>query len=399
MSLTIDQVSDDEVDTFQLDPIYRIGSTGNTLIWMIGFDGERLVIQYGTVREEKEGRLKVDNTEVEVNSSGRDLYEQAMLEAKSRRKRKIDNGYFENYSEGDMIDVVAISSMLCNKWSPEKNQLKRWPVWVQPKLDGIRCRCYVLEDEVKFISRTNIEIMWLESLKSEVKEFCATLSRILIEEGYPPIFKLDGELFSDHIPFDKLSGIVRLKKNKSDDEELIDYYIFDIVLGVNATYDERWNIVHYAMEEREWGRIRLVYPNVAESKDEIVAAHDEFVSQGYEGVIVRKIGGNTEKERSESYYKGTRCSNLMKYKEFLDEEGEIIGAEEGSGREKGAVVWTIRDDRGNEFSVRPKGSIEDRKRMYENREEYIGMRYKYRYQGLDDDRKPRFAIGLGWDDK
>jgi len=84
----------------------------------------------------------------------------------------------------------------------------------------------------------------------------------------------------------------------------------------------------------------------------------------------------------------------MKYKSFQDEEVTIIGFETGVGTEQGAIIYQVRDQRGNEFTVRPRGTIEKRRELYENREELMGLKLTIRFQELTKDGVPRFPVGV-----
>jgi DNA ligase-1 len=85
---------------------------------------------------------------------------------------------------------------------------------------------------------------------------------------------------------------------------------------------------------------------------------------------------------------------LQKVKRFVDDEFEIIGGKDGSGRESGLVVFRCVTDSGLEFDVRPRGTHEIRAEMFKNLNEYLGKNLTVRYQELTDDGKPRFPVGL-----
>ena len=131
-----------------------------------------------------------------------------------------------------------------------------------------------------------------------------------------------------------------------------------------------------------------------EVKDEVdvIIKQAQFVSEGYEGAMVRNKDGK--------YGLGKRSSDLQKVKSFLDGEYEIIGFEEGSGNDAGTVIWQCRTaptsdyPYGNDFMVRPRGTREQRREWYENGTQYIGRMLTVRYQELTDDGIPRFPVGV-----
>jgi len=105
---------------------------------------------------------------------------------------------------------------------------------------------------------------------------------------------------------------------------------------------------------------------------------------GYEGCILRNING--------LYRTNYRSHDLQKYKEFIESEYEIVGFKEGDGRDKGTVIWICKTH-DSTFSVRPRGSIEMRKELYENGNNYIGKKLTVIYQELSEMGIPRFPVG------
>jgi len=400
-----------QVQGFQLPPLYRMSASGKEVIWLIAFDGKDLLMYWGRVEKLPLENLRNSRTAVQLNTSGRNLHEQALLEARARWKRKIDkDGYYEKATPTappPTHPILDMPAMLANKWDPTKNQIHRWPVWVEEKLDGVRCRANPDASGNAFlISRTRLVFSHLNHIRHDLVQFFPYITAILKRYMPNPIFRLDGELYTHDLTFDRISGLSRLsEKSPPDPEEyLVKYYMFDLVVPENWTYDERWAVLHEAFQAYEKdhpsNNLKILIPRIANSKEDILRAHDMYNNQGFEGVIIRKIDGKTEKERSESYYVGRRSSAILKYKAFQDEEGFIIGAEEGSGTEKGAVVWKVRRPSGEEFDVRPRGSIDIRKQYFQawlnNPNQFIGLKYRYRFQELTPEGKPRFPVGVGF---
>ena len=85
---------------------------------------------------------------------------------------------------------------------------------------------------------------------------------------------------------------------------------------------------------------------------------------GYEGVMIKKLAGYkpTKTDLKQAEYKQDKGTNILKFKSFFDEEGEVIGVHDSKGREKGAAVLEDKDNKGHTFSVRMKGEIDDRKK-------------------------------------
>jgi len=144
--------------------------------------------------------------------------------------------------------------------------------------------------------------------------------------------------------------------------------------------------------------IQCVACELANSHEEIKQYHDKYVEQGYEGVIIRKLAFE-EKEIPNSVYCFKRCSNILKYKEFDDEEVTILDVTQGAGKEAGIAMFKVQDSKGNVLeAVRPSGSFEERKRWFENPKEVIGRRYTIKFWGRSEYGIPRFPVGVGFRD-
>jgi DNA ligase-1 len=121
------------------------------------------------------------------------------------------------------------------------------------------------------------------------------------------------------------------------------------------------------------------------SKKEVQLKHDDYAEQGYEGIMIRDFKG--------LYKLAERSNHLLKFKAFQTEEYKIVGAEEGKGRDAGTVIWICSSDAG-EFSVRPKGTVEDRTKWLRNKNKYIGKPLTVQFQNLTNGGIPRFPVGL-----
>ena len=111
----------------------------------------------------------------------------------------------------------------------------------------------------------------------------------------------------------------------------------------------------------------------------------EFVEAGYEGIMLRNGAG--------VYRANYRSNDLQKYKEFMEDEYRIIDFKEGEGRDLGAVIWVCETADGKEFSLRPRGSIEQRREWFNDGDSYIGKYVTVIFQELTEDGKPRFPVG------
>jgi DNA ligase-1 len=117
--------------------------------------------------------------------------------------------------------------------------------------------------------------------------------------------------------------------------------------------------------------------------------HNTFVADGYEGIMLRACQG---------LYKHSRSADLLKYKEFFDDEYEVVGFKEGEGQEKGCVLWMCKTEKGQTFHCRPRGTRDDRAELFQKGPEYVGKKLTVRYQELTDEGLPRFPVGIAFRD-
>ena len=137
--------------------------------------------------------------------------------------------------------------------------------------------------------------------------------------------------------------------------------------------------------------VRQVRTYKVEDSELIKQWHDKFVSDGYEGIILRD-----PKATYKFKYRGPR---LLKYKEFNDKEFTITGYWYDQRQYDGALHRCIKfkcySDTGITFDVVPKGSLKQRNRWFKEGWKFIGKELTVRYQELSEDGVPIFPIGVG----
>ena len=258
------------------------------------------------------------------------------------------------------MEVENIKAMLAHKYNEDKAD---YPAFIQPKLDGVRC----LFTAKGAFSRANNRFMNVEHIEQALKPFFAK----------NPTAVLDGELYNHGLKddFEKIISLVKKKKptdqDKAEAKELVQYHIYDVASMTIATYFTRLNYINSSFK---WNHIlRRVDTQVAFDFDEAVKMHKKNLKLGYEGSIYRSFEGK---------YKGTRSWDLMKFKDFHDDEATIIGYEIGKGKREGTLgKFIMQDDEGIEFGCPPgKGyDYQALTNMLDNVHDYIGQRATFTY--------------------
>lgn len=162
--------------------------------------------------------------------------------------------------------------------------------------------------------------------------------------------------------------------------------------------DEPWasreSTVRGVVAEINNSCIIAVDTHTANDEQHMRDLHQVIVSQGYEGTIIRNLHA--------PYKVRHRSTDLQKFKDFQDEEYEIVGAEVAREFDVineeyiDTVVWICQTDDGSRFNVRPKGTRQQRVKWLQDKTKYIGIKLlTVRYQELTDDGIPRFPVGIG----
>ena len=87
-----------------------------------------------------------------------------------------------------------------------------------------------------------------------------------------------------------------------------------------------------------------------------------------------------------------RSKNLQKFKEFFDQEFEIVGYEEGKGNARNSYL-DLHNRKWRPFPPNQRHSKE-RAEYFDNGDDYIGATLTVRYFELTDDGIPRFPVGV-----
>lgn len=277
-------------------------------------------------------------------------YEQAIKDATSKWKHKKREGYHELHKTH-----TAILPMLA---TPYKRTMK-FPLFIQPKLDGLRCIVYK-DTEVRFQSRTGTLFTSLSHFQFD--EFFNT---------YPDLI-LDGELYTDKIPFEQLAGLIK-RKASSTETNKIQYHVYDLIMDKPFTYR---NEILSSLQLPKF--VVPVSTKLVHSQSEIHIS--DFAD--YEGIMMRE---------PQATYQHKRTQSLQKYKEFEEAEFPIIGFTEGTGRDASTVIWICQATQ--PFNVRPKGTFEHRHNLFLNGEKYVGKILTVIYQELTEYGIPRFPVG------
>ena len=376
--------------------LYSQKSTKKVLKWDINVSGTTNNATITTIYGQIDGKM-IENKR--VIDTGKNIgkknettpFEQAVFEATKLWQKKIDqSGYIEfldiqndNLSKSDKkqsstkeqkLELNMIRPMLAHKYDDKKKHIK-YPCFVQPKLDGVRCLAYKDNGIIYLMSRTGKPFIHLNHIKEALEKIDFT--------GF-----LDGELFTTKMEFSNISGIIRKQKLNKEDIQLsynIEYHVYDTfdINNLEIPFNERNQIVNNFKLKKY---LQYVPTYLCKTEEIMLSKYDDFVKKGFEGIMIRNYDG--------LYKVKFRSNDLIKLKPFLDAEYKIVDFTQGTGRDKGCVIWICENNNGETFRCRPNGSLDERKELFNNGKKYIGKMLTIRYQELQDDI-PRFGIGIG----
>ena len=354
-----------------LPTLYRTSKTGATLQWNIWTEGADIVTEHGQMG----GKMQLDRRTATGKNIGRANEttpdEQAILEATSKHKKRLDTKYSLTLKEAKKEVFLP---MLAASFDKRKDKVV-YPVDVQPKLDGVRCLAYWDGDSVKLMSRGGKQWECCQHIIDE------------LEQVLPKDWVLDGELYIHGATFQEITKLVKKLRPESVN---VQFHVYDVPKGFNkeSSWDERCDDLNdFHGNHGLCKSVKVVDTHLANNEYAVYELQSQFLEEGYEGAIVREMDGE--------YRFGNRSNKLLKVKNFMDEEYEIIGFTTGVGRFEGCIIWICKTGNGDEFKVVPQGTMEERKATYDTAGKHIGELLKVKFFELTDDNIPRFPVGIG----
>ena len=280
--------------------------------------------------------------------------------------------------------------LLAGKFNSEK---AKFPYAATPKIDGIR-----------FLMVGGAALT--RSFKPIRNEYLQKILSSNLPEG------IDGELTSGST-FQECSSIMRIKG-----EPEFKVWIFDFVnpKGEVKPYKERMNELRN-FESFNIPSYEILFPTIVSNQEQIDQLMINNLNAGYEGLMLRDPNGIYKFGRS-----SVKENILLKVKEFMDDEAEIIafrekmvntneGLKDNFGRTKRSSCqdglkpsgtlggFILRNSEGLEFSCGSGLNDALRDEIWKNQSKYLGklVKYKYMSKGIKD--LPRHPVFIGFRDE
>lgn len=344
------------------NPIYKRDSQGRIRVWFYEVDGARWRTTAGLL-----GGKHVTSDWTECVAKSQDTAEaQALFEAEAERQKKLDRVYrtsLEALDAGDMMFQPMLAK------SVNFDKLPSGVLYLQPKLDGMRC----IATRQGLFSRQGKPILFMDHIVRDLGWLFAK---------YPDAM-LDGELYNHDLrhDFEKLMSMCRKSKTPHPEANRVQYHVYDMYDSLD--FSDRTNWLHQKLGFCG-DSIRLVETCIVLNENEITDRFTHYLDAGYEGAMLRIDG---------PYEPGKRSGNLLKLKDFDDEEFDIVDIQAGNGNWAGKakrIVVRLEDGRTCEANMR--GSMEFAIELLERREDWIGSKVTVRFQGRTKDGMLRIPV-------
>lgn len=347
-------------------------------------------------------------------SNYRNYFKQALILARGKYLKKIDEGGIVYSDVGKEISTIHAKyfPMLAKNY---KDYIKKhnlvWPIFVQPKLDGIRCISYLhLREKTLDDATTENIIMYTRKKKdypnndfnnSIKKQLLPILKKYYGKYAQGESIYLDGELYSHGMKLQKINHFMRTEDLKSDSaDDQVQYWIYDIFSpSKKLIFKERANILKSL--KANFGslkNIRMTETLEIENQDTLDKQYSKYIVNNYEGMMIRSANGIYSTSAKGST--GLRSQDLLKRKEVFSDEYEVVGWTQGTaGKETGAIIWICQTKDKKKFNVTPNEDYKERYKIYKECQNDFINKYANRlltveYRGKSEDNIPQHAKGI-----
>jgi ATP-dependent DNA ligase len=350
----------------------------------------------------------------------RNVFHQALVTTRGKYLKKLQEGSapLKEFKELDRSKLAGLDKkyfpMLAKNYKDFVDKVK-YPVYIQPKLDGLRCITYLDWPKRGHPKYTDV-IMY----SRQKKEYPANPSNDNIRKALLPALEanydhelkeslyLDGEIYKHGKSLQSINSESRTAEpmeSKVGNANSDEYHMYDMFFPSyeDEPFSERTEFLRelYGVLSSEY--IKLVTTHVVSSKMDNDKLYHKYISGGYEGIIIRSPGGKYAKSPIAKTAM-LRSKDLLKRKEVYAEEFEVVGFAQGSmGKDVGALIWVCTTSAGKRFNVTPNVTYAERYRLYKDcmknfADKYQGKLMTVEFRGWSDDKIPQHAKATGFRD-
>lgn len=188
---------------------------------------------------------------------------------------------------------------------------------------------------------------------------------------------LDGELWTKHHDFARLSGIIRTQSPDDKSWQKVSYRVFDMP-DRELAFEKRYENYTSLITKLNVAHIKPVRQYRLANHSALQALLDNKIGHGAEGLILHLASAK---------HQGGRTQALLKLKPYNDAEATVIAHLPGKGKYTNQLgALRVKNQKGQVFSIGSGLSEHDRLNPPP-----VGTIITYRYQGLTKTGLPRFA--------
>lgn len=299
--------------------------------------------------------------------------------------RRMDKKEYEIYSQILLKAPIGITAKTVNKVWPKlvpdfrlmlaPNEIAdvtkvRFPIYVQPKLDGYRC-----------IYKQGY--MWSRSGKPFANKH--------IPQYFENVFGingivLDGEIYAPGYTFNQLQTI--MNKHEAPLPKGLKFFIYDAMAVGHwesnkcpKPYSERYKLLNEMVAEiADPQKVISIANDKVDTSREIVELYKSYLKKGLEGAMLKDPEGLYRWKRV-----SVKSGEMLKVKPFKTVDLEIMGFYEGEGKHKGKAGGFIVHFNGVAVRVGSGLDDADREAVWNNKKDYLGKTIEVRYLEVTED--------------
>lgn len=306
-------------------------------------------------------------------------YQQTLIMYNSKIGKLRDKGY-KDLGDSENLDIKSMRFRLELMEGTDANGLylpmlahkdtaKITAGFMQPKFDGVRA---IIKKDLKGDL----------TIRSRRGKFFEHVDHLLdqMPDDLPNGTELDGELYHHDR---SLQQIVSMVKREQPANQEIGFRAYDM-MGDDRYWERKKELSQIV--DRAGPQIIPTLTYKVDSEARAWELAKKFKKSGFEGGIWRDPNG---------LYEHARSWGLIKLKYQEEEEFEIVGVEEATGRDAGTAIFVCETESGEEFNVRPMGTREERREYLDNFDEkYLWAMLLVRFESWTDSGKPFHARGI-----
>lgn len=307
---------------------------------------------------------------IEKGKAKRTLKEQFNLELNSLIKKAIDKGYkrlinaLDSYTEEELQNYIGNTLTNNNgnlkvQLAKQADKITNYKVFdrqylISRKINGVRSLIFKDESgKIRTSSRGAI------NYDIAIKHIIEHPTIIDIFNKYPDLI-MDGEVYKHGMDLNDISGMCR--KQEESITSMLEFYWYDIFDEKTKAID-RINTINNICNEYNLTfnpyrtftnevQIQQVPQEIISGYENMKIKHDQFVSEGWEGAVIRLCDGY--------YTQNGRTNDMIKIKKYDTISCKVVGIEQGL-REYADMVFICQMPNSDKtFKAKPLGNYEQK---------------------------------------